>query len=165
MANPTLTALLGTALLLAPGWANGAEGVTDKALFQLGNECGGMRLAVERMSPDASNIGLTEKAIRNYAEGRLRGTGLFRPEWPDYLYIRTTVVGPAFSIEVQFAKPLVDPYVDAGKQFATTWDTGKTGTHGNNSEYIISSVREKVDEFLVEYLRVNDKACSIRRSQ
>ena len=124
-----------------------------------------MRLVVEKMSPDASNIGLTEKAIQNYAEGRLRGTGLFRPEWPDYLYLRTTVVGVAFSIDVQFKKPLVDPYVDAGKHFAVTWHKATTGTHSNDSGYIISSIRESVDEFLVEYLRVNDKACSIRRSQ
>ena len=44
--------------------------------------------------------------------------------------------------------------------FATTWSRGTTGTHANDAEYIISAVREHLDDFVVEYLRANLAECA-----
>lgn len=48
------------------------------------------------------------------------------------------------------------------KLSATTWTRGSTGTHGRNPGFIVQSVSEHVDAFLVEYLRVNEKDCRDR---
>ena len=37
-----------------------------------------------------------------------------------------------------------------------------TGTHGGDDGFIVQSVSELLDTFLVEYLRVNDEACGSR---
>ena len=50
----------------------------------------------------------------------------------------------------------VDPHVCGA---ATTWSTGTTGTYGSNVIAIRPIVSEHVDEFLFEYLRVNERAC------
>ena len=46
--------------------------------------------------------------------------------------------------------------------FTPTWNTGSMGTHGFSSGYIISSVSEHVDQFITEFLKVNEKACNQR---
>ena len=43
--------------------------------------------------------------------------------------------------------------------FASTWDIGSFGTHGGNAGYILQSVSEHLDRFVLEYLRVNEAAC------
>ena len=40
-----------------------------------------------------------------------------------------------------------------------TWWTRVTGTHGGNSDYVLGVASRKMDEFLVEYLRVNESEC------
>ena len=43
------------------------------------------------------------------------------------------------------------------------WDRGSTGVYGGvDVGFIVSSVAEKVDEFLADYLRINDAACGTR---
>lgn len=43
--------------------------------------------------------------------------------------------------------------------FATTWKTGTTGTHGFDAGYVRDVVARHLDEFIDEYLRVNENAC------
>ena len=64
----------------------------------------------------------------------------------------------AFSIDVQYRKLLHDPASDR-HGVAATWGTGGTGTHSGDATYIRGMVAEYVDEFLAEYLRVNESAC------
>ena len=40
-----------------------------------------------------------------------------------------------------------------------TWDLGATGTHGGDAGYVLQTLSEFVDTFVVEYLRVNEAAC------
>ena len=42
---------------------------------------------------------------------------------------------------------------------ASTWDTATYGTHGGNAGFILQSVSEDMDRFVLEYLRVNEKSC------
>ena len=81
-----------------------------------------------------------------------------------YLYVRVGVLvsenrrGGAFNVEVVFKKYLRDG-VSEQNGFAVTWDTGSHGTHGGNAGYILQSVSEHLDRFVLEYLRVNEAAC------
>ena len=154
----TRAALLLSALALSLP-ASGARGATVENLvenriarFELFADCRPMYLVVESLSPHASKIGLTKEAIRAAAESRLRSARLYRSiRSAPYLYINVNVVGRGFSIS------------SGNRGLATTWDRGSAGTHGGSgANYILSSISRHMDEFLVEFLRVNEKACEKR---
>lgn len=85
-----------------------------------------------------------------------------------YLKVSVTVTGRGlgYGIDLEFKKRVLDP-ASGERYFATTWNSGATGSVGvatvleevPNHEFIVQSLSEKVDEFLVEYLRVNEKDC------
>ena len=78
-----------------------------------------------------------------------------------YLYVRVGVLvsenrrGGAFNVEVVFKKYLRDG-VSEQNGFAVTWDTGSYGTHSGNAGFILQSLSEHLDRFVLEYLRVNE---------
>ena len=78
------------------------------------------------------------------------------------LNVTVHVVGLAFRIEVDFRKRLWDSKTDLLLS-ASTWRRSGLGTHGGRAEYILSGVPEYLDEFLVEYLRVNQEHCGALR--
>ena len=164
----TRAALLLSALaLLLP--ASGARGATVENLvenridrFDLFADCRPMHLAVESLSPAASKIGLTKEAIRAAAESRLRSARLYHSiRSAPYLYINVNVVGRGFSISLEFKKDVYD-LLSGNRGLATTWDRGGTGTHGGYANFLLSSISRHMDKFLVEFLRVNEKACEKR---
>lgn len=138
--------------------------------FELFTACAPMDLSVELSTPDTKpdtkKINLTEEAIRNSVESRLRSGRIFSS------YIRTSsgdpyyrlnvdvmVIGPAFSISIEFNKFFKDSHFPELEGVAITWNRIFTGTHAKDSGYILSSLSQAVDGFLVEYFRVNEKAC------
>ena len=138
-----------------------ASGETHESYeyFKLFAECRPMDLLVEHLSSKAAEIGLTKESIRAAAESRLRAARLFSPESKQYLYINISVVGAAFSISVEYKKLVYDPLSDLTFS-VITWIDGMTGTYsGQQSDYILSSLSEMLDRFLVEFLRVNEEAC------
>ena len=140
-------------LLLA---ASSQQGLTP---FQLFNECRPMQVIVEGLPSDAAAIGLTQERVSTPAESRLRAARLFSddPLLP-YLYVNVNVFRRAFSVNVGFYKRLFDP-VSGEIGFARTWNAGSTGTHGGDGGYIVQSLSEHLDRFVLEYLRVNEDAC------
>ena len=154
-----LAAVLGAAC--GTGRATAQESVTVLDRFALLNECAPMALLVTPVPDDAAEIGLTEERIRTMAESRLRAARLFstsREPFQPYLHIIVTVVGPAFSQAIEYYKVLYD--IRSAMSFSTeTWSRGVTGTHGRDAGYILQSLSEGIDEFVLEYLRVNDDAC------
>ena len=152
----------GVALLAgSPGTGRATQGDADAWLdhFQLFNECRPMCLLVERLSGDEADIGLTEARIQTMAEVRLRSARLYdESSRSPYLYVQVTVVGRAFNFGINFKKMLYDPTTDR-RSSAMTWDLGATGTHGGDAGYVLQTLSEFVDTFVVEYLRVNEAAC------
>ena len=134
------------------------------ARFQLWTGCQPMSLVVEDLSAAASEIGLTEAALRAAAESRLRGARLYTAvpwAWDPPLYLRVSVVSSAFSVALRFNKQVYDP-ASGESYLAPTFAIGTTGTHGSDgasSSYILGSVSELLDQFLLQYLRVNESAC------
>ena len=90
---------------------------------------------------------------------RLRGARVFRSDFfLPVLEVEVSVLGGAFAISMRYNKTLFDS-VSGKNSFAPTWYNAKFGTHGQRgSEYIVSSLSEFLDEFLTEYLRVNEAA-------
>ena len=151
--------IMATSFFLLPPYSAQADSSEDLERFGLFTNCKKIHLVVEGLSENVKKIGLTEKAITNAVESRLRSAKLFSKEISGYyLYININVARAGFNIFVGFNKLLYDTYT--GTNFpATTWDAGFAGTHGSDSGYIMSNISQLIDEFLVEYLRVNEKAC------
>ena len=133
--------------------------------FQLFTNCEPMRLLMEGFNKHSSKIGLTFKPIRNAAESRLRAAELYTPKLlgtDSFLYININVVQQAFGISLEFWKKVRDEY--SGQIYSTiTWRVMRTGLHGNDPSYIVNAVSQSLDEFLAEFLRVNEKACKNKK--
>ena len=146
---------VGSIALAAYGQNNRAE--VDR--FRLYTGCKPMDLVIEDLNDDTKGIGLTRDRIRVTIESRLRSARLYRSDpGPSYLYVNVIGSSRVFSISLEFKKRLYDRLTDL-TSYATTWHTGGAGSHGDNARIIPSHLSELVDEFLVEYLRVNGSAC------
>lgn len=150
------------AVFLITAASASAEEVSGWDRFQLWNECRPTQLVVEEMHKDAGDIGLTKRAIEVAVRSRLRGARLFTEDYNDsalsYLYVNVNVVGLGYSLSVEYKKLVEDP-VSGQRGNAATWDVGGTGTHGKDSNFILSHVEQYADSFIDEYLRVNADAC------
>lgn len=148
-------------LLLAIGVITGDTTAADERLFTL---CAPMDFAVEDLAPEgAQRTGLAKKSIEAAVESRLRSAGLFVPLEKQgrgqFLQVAVTISGLAFGIEVRLNRRL-DNLGYGVPGYATVWDTGSVGTHGNNGQYILGSVSGHLDKFIASYLRVNERPCS-----
>ena len=138
--------------------------------FHLWADCGPMSLQVEGLDENAAKIGLSKEATETAMRSRLRaadlytdkfwislsgGTRVVRPS----LYLEVTVVGPAFSVSLQYRKFLRDVYHSGLQEYARTWIQSATGVHAGDANYILSAVSLLADKFIDEYLRVNENAC------
>ena len=145
-------------VLGASAWA---ENVTGDDRFKLWNNCQPVNLVVEPLRKDAADIGLTEDAVRIAVRSRLRAARLYDASASSILYVNVTVVGLAFSIFVQYNKWMVDRVSGEGGLSSDILGlVGSTGTHGQDSGVILSYVSRHTDEFIDEYLRVNEDACT-----
>ena len=145
-------------LILAP---TGEATELETLRFELFAGCEPVRLSVEEVPPDAVSIGLTKQVIQTTVEDRLRAFRLYNRQsflFGPHLYVRVSVVGAAFSIDLEYKK-WVRELESERLGVATTWDTGVTGTHVRNASYILSGVSALLEDFLVEYLRANALAC------
>ena len=124
--------------------------------FELFVDCKPVHLVVEDIGAEGEDV-VTGEAIRNAAEARLRSARMYDPLGPGILYINVNVGGPAYSLDFKFFKWVVDEYGNSG--LGATWWVAATGTHGENGDFILSSVSRFMDEFIVEYFRANDFAC------
>ena len=130
--------------------------------FQLWNACEPINLLVEQLREVEIERGLTTEDIATTVRSRLRaarlyGTSGFTPG--PYLYVNFGAVErvPAFSLSLEFRKPVVD-LISGQESRATTWDIKLTGQ--GDAGYILSWVSRLMDRFIDAYLRVNGLACS-----
>ena len=146
-----------------------AQAMSDWDRFMLFNACRPMELVVEDLPSDAQAVGLTRERIHLAAESRLRSARLYTDSAEKanraYLYININLVGRAHNIIVKYEKWVTDLATNSNGH-ATTWNTGSTGTHrqdtGFSSDFIIQGLSRHLDRFLAGYLRVNESACDTR---
>ena len=149
------------------------ERIEDKALkhmldrFDLFTNCEPMAIVVEDLSSAGKKLGLTNADIQANVESRLRAARIYTNQrTPHYLHIVVSVIGRAFSIDVEFKKSLFDSLYTELQGGAGTWRDGITGTHGGRGRgggsYILSGLSQMLDRFIADYLRVNETACATR---
>lgn len=110
----------------------------------------------------AGDLKLTKERLQFAAESRLRSARLFKADdgGLPFLTVSVEVVGGAFSTGLGYNKRLFDPASGSGG-IAATWSIRMSGTYGRTgAEFIVSKLSELLDQFLVEYLRVNESACT-----
>ena len=127
--------------------------------FQLWNTCGQIGLLVENLRDEAIERGLREEDIATTVRSRLRGARLYGTISIPILYVNVYTLsrGIAFDIGFNFRKMVFDP-ISGKSGVATTWERGTVGL--GYAAYILSVVSQLTDEFIDEYLRVNEPACS-----
>ena len=135
--------------------------------FKLFNKCEKIGLSVNiPINSPKPKIYLTEKAITNAVESRLRSARIFTTDSPkDFLLVEVLVWEDVFNIGLSFGKVLEDSRLSEHFSFHSTyvvgtWHRAFIGRHSGEENFILSSLSQKVDEFLVEYLKVNqEKNC------
>ena len=172
LANLTLAAL---ALLVAPSAGQNAASRLPSELWknierlQLFNACRPMLLFIGGLDDDAAAIGLTESTVQAAAESRLRAARLYAGDILDMskkktvialLFVKVAVGRRAFNISVDYNKVVADEF--GGSGLAVTWGTESFGAHDGDAGFIVSSLSQRLDEFLAAYLRVNEAACEAR---
>lgn len=133
--------------------------------FMLYNECQPVGLLVDDSEDTLSDAGLTEHDVRDLAEQRLRNARLYVDEdnyeallVTPHVEIVALLYGGAFSLGISFRKPMTDP-LSRERYSAGNWHYQSVGTHANNPDFTLSWVSKLLDEFLTQYLQVNEEAC------
>lgn len=147
------------ALAAAPGGAD-EETVTGVDRFRLWNDCKPVHIAVEALTDDARDIGLTVRDIEVSVRSRLRAARLYTEDVEDsFLVFVIHVRYKAFDLSADYYKEVLD--LASGKSnFAVMWRKSVLGFHGGRASYILSALSQHIDEFIDEYLRVNAEACA-----
>ena len=131
----------------------------ERTRFKLFTNCKPVDLVVENLDQAARRIGLTETDIIAAAESRLRSARIYTADKTGpYLYINVTVSRAAFSLRTSLNKRLFDP-ISGTHSLTETWNRTSTGIHGGKSGFILSNIAKHMDQFIVQFLRVNEKAC------
>lgn len=149
--------LLGLLLLAVPLSVRAQDESQER--FELFTRCAAMdlRVSFQDNADGASNltIGQIERAVRS----RLRAARLYRETSSFMLRVFVMAQSQAFSVDLSFYKSLYDS-TSSVQGLAITWQSGGVGTHGGNANYVLSSISQEMDEFLDDYLRVNESACA-----
>ena len=133
--------------------------------FALWNECEKIRLsvAVEIVDgDDADELGFKEEKVQTLFESRLRAaklfsTGISYPS-PDALLVYVSAgVHNAWIWRIDYTRSLDIGFGEF--RYATIWEDGGYGVHGYDEGYIMQSLSEKVDRFILKYLTINEQAC------
>ena len=103
------------------------------------------------------------QAITNSGESKLRAAHIYATKFvaastPVLMIQFTTTKYSIYSYQIEMLKLVSDTYT-GNKDIAATWGFKELGKHGQNTNYIVASVSQKIDNFIAEYLRVNATAC------
>jgi len=135
----------------------------------------GVQVVIEDLGPEVERAGLTKQQFQTDVELRLRKAGirvltkeerLRTPGYP-YLYINVNTMlhsdRPAvFSIEVEL-RQVASLETDSSLATVSTWGNGSIGNVGRLQlvDFIRSSVRDRVDDFINAYLSVHPRPAGI----
>jgi hypothetical protein len=117
-------------------------------------------VVIEDLRAAATEVGLTEEAIRTDVELKLRLAGMrIDPAASEYLYVNVNVVtfGRAAGIEVELDQPVKLARNPSSMSLsAATWSIGSVLTTPT-AQAIRDRVKDQVDMFLNAWLSVNPK--------
>ena len=135
--------------------------------FQLYNACKPIDFVVIIDGGSEPIAGITKESLQAAMESRLRVARMFDAKAANHVSYYVHVVSSpdserwTYQTELAFRKSVRD--IESGQtRLASTWSRGHTGYGPSGSrteDRILAVLRGYMDEFLVEYLRVNEKAC------
>ena len=151
MPRVTLIALAFLMLICRTAYGQDAPSQSDR--FKLYNLCAPVRLVIEKLPNDLASIGLSEAQLEALAESRLRVADLYEEDALTFLHIEAS----RYVVQLQYRKPVID---------VASSETGLIRTLSKVAEVrdgtaagVMLEVSRLLDQFLAEYLRVNEPAC------
>ena len=137
----------------------------ERKRFELWNECRPMFFFV-LVDKEAENL---ETRVSSLMESRLRAARLYNSKLKHFnttLYVSIEMMelnnknGFVFTLSVEYKKFLSDPAV-SDSHFVSTWERDTFGVSDleGRDDFILQRLSEMIDEFVLEYLRVNETAC------
>ena len=157
-------------LLGADANVNAWSAEARRSRFELYNSCKPIGISVGlQLSGNEGVQGLTEETIQAALESRLRAARLYDSDASSYYFVRVHLmdgrigdkhVGWVYGTNVSFNKWVWDE-VSGQRRFASTWERSSMGTAPDSGvgEAILGSIRGYMDQFLAEYLRLNEEEC------
>lgn len=147
---------LAFAAFLCPLTLAGQSATQDT--FNLFTGCSGVFISVQVQDREGEIPELTTLSVSRAVRSRLRVARIFDPDAIPYLDIHVMIVGNAFSVSTQLRQPLTG--FGGIRGVAATWTSSTTGTSGRAAGYVQDVVTRHLDQFIDEYLRVNEDACA-----
>ena len=129
---------------------------------KLYNQCRPVKVRVEELDDNARKIGLTEKRLRETTAVLLRADRLYTDSESEsgdrLLYIRILCSEDLCVLKIEFSQYVSDPESGADA-IVPTWEYRQRSDTFFGGGVIMQSLVHGVEEFLVEYRRVNEAAC------
>ena len=130
-----------------------AQEIESDDLFRLFNDCNAIGLEVDRVADDLLNLGISQAAIQEAAESRLRVARLYASTARTSLHVAVN----RHAIQVEYRKPVRDLVTGEARPVSTF--TKAVGVQEETEARVMLGLSNLLDDFLVEYLRVNEVAC------
>lgn len=127
----------------------------------------GIKILIE-IDEKAIKLGLNKDGVRNSTELRLRREGIkISPKSPILFHVSMEVVSNAFVIQIEVAEFVIltrealvvfkNEAFSLTSFLAVTWSSARLGVHGKDPEFMLSTLKEIIDEFLNDYYKANPK--------
>ena len=146
--------------------------ISSDEAFELWNDCQPIAFSVHLQGKtEASKIGLTRESIETAVRSRLRGARIFRNN-PDlrsqpltlerngFLQVSVALTTASLGMSMRFEKVMTDEASGHDGWTPTGWRRGLIGGHADDGYCVLSGIASATDEFIDDYLRVNESACS-----
>lgn len=133
-----------------------ASGVTDHEKFQFYNNCSPVSLYRVSLDENTKKIGITEQAVRNLVESRLRSARIHGEKSKSFLIVEISGIEDYFTVYLGYF-PVVQS--QGGYGIAETWRRIASGVYTGNKKSILAAFPNYMDEFINKYLKVNQKDC------
>lgn len=152
--------LLAVAFLPLAGWSQLSE--TDRDLFEFCVPNGQVDLIVLELDDIETEGGLTTERIENVVESRLRAARIYAAEASSILIVHVSLIAPLpnnatslagfFRFNLARRMTTAEGIVGVGVTAFTTIDYAVSG----GADYIMQGISEAADQFVREFLRVNE---------
>ena len=130
-----------------------AQEIESDDLFRLFNDCNAIGLEVARVSDSLLNLGISQAVVQEAAESRLRVARLYTSTARTSLHVAVN----RHAIQVEYRKPVRDLVTGESRPVSTF--TKAVGVQEETEASVMLGLSNLLDDFLVDYLRVNESAC------
>lgn len=164
--------LVALSVLLAVAAPLQAVTVEESERFLFWTGCSPLRLNILMLpdsiapDPDSVSMGLTEAVVTTAVRSRLRAARIYADnEEAPVLIVNLRVIhskqrpGGAFAVDITLHKRVYDPLSGVSGYVQTAVCNITLGLHAGQAAFILSTIAQRMDEFIDNYLRVNEPAC------